>query len=70
VRRGPLRNLPASIADKRVVEPLIEAIPDLDIGHIPEEGLRKLTRTKWGGWEDLPEQQRDRAEPGYGSRGL
>jgi len=47
------------IADKRVVEPLIEAIADVDIGYIPEEGLRKITRTKWGGWEDLAEQQRD-----------
>jgi hypothetical protein len=47
------------IADKRVVEPLIEAIADVDIGYIPEGGLRKITRTKWGGWEDLAEQQRD-----------
>jgi hypothetical protein len=40
----------ARIPDKRVVEPLIEAVRDVYSGDSADSALRSITHANWGGW--------------------
>jgi hypothetical protein len=61
VRRECLFAL-SKITDKRVIEPLIEAVADVTLGYNADDQLRKITHANWGGW-NTPDQAEHLRDP-------